>query len=351
VLKTIFDQGYFVMRIPTKTPWIAALLLFFAVPGAHAQTLKIATIAPEGSSWMNDMRAGAKVIEEHTEGRVKFKFYGGGVQGNDKQVQRKMRTGQLHGGAFASGAMNRFQKDGDLFSIPMVFNTIDEVRYVRSQMDNIIRQRLEDAGFVNFGFAGAGFAYMMSNQPLATLDDLKGQKVWIPEGDPVGFSALSALGVAPVIMPVTDVMTGLQTDLIDSVTVPPVGAVVFQWHTRLKYITELPIAYIYAALLIDKRAFSKLSEEDQEVVREVMEGTYRKFDQNGVRENSDALQALLGNGLQLVSPDTAQVSEWRGIVNASHRELANEGTFDVALLDQMQSLIDAYRNGDAVGAE
>jgi TRAP-type C4-dicarboxylate transport system substrate-binding protein len=146
-------------------------------------------------------------------------------------------------------------------------------------------------------------------------------------------------------------MTGLQTDLIDSVTVPPVGAVVFQWHTRLKYITELPIAYIYAALLIDKRAFSKLSEEDQEVVREVMEGTYRKFDQNGVRENSDALQALLGNGLQLVSPDTAQVSEWRGIVNASHRELANEGTFDVALLDQMQSLIDAYRNGDAVGAE
>lgn len=339
------------MRIPTKTPWIGALLLFFAVPGVHAQTLKIATIAPEGSSWMNDMRSGAKVIEEHTQGRVKFKFYGGGVQGNDKQVQRKMRTGQLHGGAFASGAMNKFQKDGDLFSIPMVFNTIDEVRYVRSQMDGIIRQRLEDAGFVNFGFAGAGFAYMMSNQPLVTLSDLKGQKVWIPEGDPIGFSALRALGVAPVIMPVTDVMTGLQTDLIDSVTVPPVGAVVFQWHTRLKYITELPIAYIYAALLIDKRAFSKLSEEDQKVVREVMEGTYRKFDQNGVRENGDALQALLGNGLQLVSPDTAQVSEWRGIVNASHRKLANEGTFDVTLLDQMQSLIDAYRNGAAVGAE
>ena len=339
------------MSMRKATPWIAALITFFAVPALQAQTLKIATIAPEGSSWMKDMRAGAKAIEGHTEGRVKFKFYGGGVQGNDKQVQRKMRTGQLHGGAFTSGALNKFQKDGDLFSMPMLFNSIDEVRFVRQEMVGDIRQRLEDAGYVNFGFAGAGFAYMMSNQPLATLADLKGRKVWIPEGDPIGFAALRSLGVAPVIMPVTDVMTGLQTDLLDCVTVPPVGAVVFQWHTRLKYITELPIAYVYASLLIDKRAFSRLSAEDQVVVREVMEGTYRKFDQNGVRENGDALAALLGNGLELVAPDSSEVSQWRTIVNASHQELATEGTFDVTLLDRMQGLIRDYRNGLAVGSK
>jgi len=339
------------MRFQLASRIGVALIALLVIPAGYAQTLKIATIAPEGSSWMNDMRAGAKAIEKNTEGRVKFKFYGGGVQGNDKQVQRKMRTGQLHGGAFTSGALNKFQKDGDLFSMPMVFNSIDEVRYVRKQMDAEIRRRLEDAGYVNFGFAGAGFAYMMSNQPLVTLDDLKGQKVWIPEGDPIGFAALRALGIAPVIMPVTDVMTGLQTDLLDSVTVPPVGALVFQWHTRLKFITELPIAYVYASLLIDRRAFSKISAEDQRVVREVMEGTYRKFDQNGVHENSEALLALLSNGLQMVKPDTAQFNEWRAIVNASHRQMASEGTFDVALLDQMQGLIKAYRNGTVVESD
>jgi len=327
---------------------LAGLLV---MPVGHTQTLKIATIAPEGSSWMKDMRAGAKAIEENTDGRVRFKFYGGGVQGNDKQVQRKMRTGQLHGGAFTSGAMNKFQKDADLFSMPMVFDTVEEVRYVRKAMDMDIRQRLEDAGYVNFGFAGAGFAFMMSNRPLVTLADLKGRKVWIPEGDPIGFAALQSLGVAPVIMPVTDVMTGLQTDLLDSVTVPPVGALVFQWHTQLKYVTELPIAYVYAALLIDKRAFSKLSQEDQQVVREVMEGTYRKFDQNGVRENDQALQALLGNGLQMVMPDTSEVSEWRSIVNTSHRQQAGEGTFDIELLNRMQGLVQTYRSGAAVGSE
>ena len=326
---------------------VCLFLLLLAAPAVFAQTLKIATIAPEGSSWMNDMRSGAKAIEEHTSGRVRFKFYGGGVQGNDKQVMRKMRTGQLHGGAFTSGALNKFQKDADLFAMPMLFNSIDEVRYVREKMDAEIRQRLEDAGYVNFGFAGAGFAYMMSNRPLASLEDLKGRKVWIPEGDPIGFAALKALGIAPVIMPITDVMTGLQTDLLDSVTVPPVGALVFQWHTRLSYITELPLAYVYAALLIDKRAFSRLSEEDQGVVREVMEGIYRKFNQYGVTDNREALQALLKNGLQMVQPETSELGQWRSIVTASHRRLAEEGTFDVVLLDRMEGLIGDYRNGSA----
>ena len=334
------------MRFMTISKVVAVLFLALTAPEAFAQTFKIATIAPEGSSWMKDMKSGAKAIEEHTDGRVKFKFYGGGVQGNDRQVQRKMRTGQLQGGAFTSGALNKFQKDADLFSMPMLFDSIDEARFVRTEMDAEVRQRLEDAGYVNFGFAGGGFAYMMSNKPLETLSDMKGQKVWIPEGDPIGFAALRALGVAPVIMPVTDVMTGLQTDLLDSVAVPPVGAVVFQWFTRLKYITELPIAYVYASLLIDKKAFSKVSEADQAIVREVMEGIYRKFDRYGVTDNLEALQALLDNGLEMVSPNAMEVSEWRTIVSDSHRQMAIDGTFDIELLDRVEELIDDYR-GDA----
>jgi TRAP-type C4-dicarboxylate transport system substrate-binding protein len=332
---------------------LISLLAFLLVPtqAALAQTLKIATIAPEGSSWMQDMRAGARAISEHTEGRVKIKFYGGGVQGNDKQVQRKMRTGQLHGGAFTSGGLNKFQADADLFALPMVFNSIEEARHVRAALEPELRQRLEAAGYVNFGFAAAGFAYMMSNRPMSTLDDLRGQKVWIPEGDPAGFAALRALGVAPVVMPVTDVMTGLQTDLLDSVTVPPVGAVVFQWHTRLKYITDVPVAYVYAALLVDKRAFSKLSAEDQAVFREVMEGLYRKFDQNGVKDNRQALQALQENGLQMVATDPAEHSEWQQIVNASHRKLGEDGVFDLEVLERMQSLVEEYRVGRIAGVQ
>ena len=309
----------------------------------QAQTIKIATIAPESSSWMKDMKAGAAAIEENTGGRVKFKFYGGGVQGNDKQVQRKMRTGQLHGGAFSSGGLNRFHQDADLFALPMLFDSVEEARFVRNELEPEVRKRLEDAGYVNFGLAAAGFAYMMSNRPARTLDDLKGSKVWIPEGDPVGFAALRALGVAPVVMPVTDVMTGLQTDLLDSITAPPVGAVVFQWHTQLQYLADVPIAYVYAALLIDKRVFSKISPDDQAVVREVMEGIYRKFDKYGVSDNDEAMQALLDGGMQRITPNAGEVAEWREIVQASHRKMADDDVFDPALYDRLQSLLEQYR--------
>jgi TRAP-type C4-dicarboxylate transport system substrate-binding protein len=318
---------------------------FTGVVPVHAQTLKIATIAPEGSSWMKDLRAGADEIQHRSNGRVSFKFYGGGVQGNDKQVQRKMRSGQLHGGAFTSGSMSNFQKNADLYALPMMFNDADEVMYVRKKLDPVLRQQMEDAGYVNFGFAGGGFAYMMSNRPLRSLADLSGQKVWTPEGDEISYAALKALGVAPVTMPLTDVMTGLQTDLLNSVTVSPVGAVVLQWHTRLKYITDLPVAYVYAAILIERKAFDRIPPQDQTLVREVMERIYRQFDGKSMADNDHALQALQESGLQLVKPEQAEVQSWREIVTHSHREQAQARVFDLALLDQLQGLLDDYRNG------
>ncbi len=319
------------------------LLAFVCCGSVSAQTLKIATIAPEGSAWMDDMRAGANAINERTGGRVTIKFYGGGVQGNDKQVQRKMRTGQLHGGAFTSGALHNFQPDADLYSLPLMFRDLQEVRHVRSRLDAELRQRLEQAGYVTFGFAGGGFAYMMSNKPLRDSAGLKGQKIWTPEGDAVSFAALRALGVAPVTMPITDVLTGLQTDLLDSVAVPPVGAVVLQWHTRLQYITELPLAYVYAALLIDGKAFARLQENDRKTVRDVMEGIYRQFDARGEADNDAAMQALLDSGLELVSPVAAEGRHWRQQVLASHQQQAAQGVVNADLFKRLQQLLHEYR--------
>lgn len=327
------------------------LLLAAALASADlaAQTLKIATIAPEGSSWMSDMRAAADKIAGRTEGRVTLKFYGGGVQGNDRQVQRKMRTGQLHGGAFTSGSMRLFQRDADLYALPLMFDSLDEVAFIRERLDPVLRERLEGEGYVTFGFAGGGFAYMMSNEPLRSLDDLQGQKVWTPEGDPIAFAALRTLGIAPVSMPVTDVMTGLQTDLLNSVTVPPVGAVVLQWHTRLRYITDMPVAYVYAAIVLDARAFGRLQPGDQAVVREVLEAVYRTFDAGGAVDNDEAMRALVESGLERVAPVQSEVDRWRDIVMRSHQEQAEAGVIDLALFNELKSLLATYRSRYGAG--
>lgn len=323
---------------------VAIFAGLLATGPALSQTLKLTTIVPEGSDWMVKMREGASKIDERTEGRVKIKLYGGGVQGrNARQVQRKMRTGQLHGGVFTAGELAVFQKDAGMYAMALMFNGIDEVRHVRRTFDAELETRLEDAGFVSFGFAGGGFAYLMSNQPISRIEDLNGNKVWTPEGDEVSFAAFKALGIAPVMMPVTDVLTGLQTDLLDSIVAPPVGAIVFQWHTRLKYITDLPVAYTYGALIIDAKSFSRLSEPDQAVVREEFEAIYERFDEGGASENQEALEGLLETGLQMVQPTQGQVPEWREKVVASQLEQAKRGAFDLALFERMRELLTGYR--------
>lgn len=322
------------------------LILLGLTTAAGAQTIKLATIAPEGSMWMDSMRAGAAEIDKRSAGRVKFKFYGGGVQGNDRQVLRKMRIGQLQGGAFTANGLIEVEKNSQLYALPMLFNNLEEVQFVRARMDSKLRGLIEQAGYVNFGFAGGGFARMMSNQPIANLNDLQGRKVWVPDGDRFSYEASKALGISPVILPLTDVMTGLQTELIDTIMSPPNAAIVLQWNTKVSYITDLPLSYIFAMIAIDKKHFDRIQPADQVIVREVMEKIYEVFDRQGIDDNQKAYQALIDNGMQPVTPDLGQIPEWRNVIQASNRRLADDGVIDIRLLDELECYLTGFRAGN-----
>jgi TRAP-type C4-dicarboxylate transport system substrate-binding protein len=321
-----------------------------ATPAQAATTLKIATVIPDGTDWMKTMREGIAEIKERTEGRVEIKVYGGGVQGNDAQIRRKMRIGQLHGGVFTSGGLRAFQKDAELYGLPRLFRDYDEIAYVRERMDEEIYRRLEEAGFITFGYAGGGFAHLISNSPVKTQEDLRGIKLWIPEGDRVAQLATEAMRVSPASLPITDVLTGLQTDLIDTVMGPPVGVIVMQWHTAMSYITDLKLAYIYAGLLIDRRPWSKIAPEDQAVVREVMERIYRQFDAQGIADDEAALAALLDQGLELVPLDDADRAAWDELFMSTNEAAAQAGTFDAELLRILECHLAVYRGEQAEGS-
>ncbi len=327
---------------------ITALLLL-SIGAAHtaagATVLKLATIAPEGSSWMEGMRAGAKEIKARTEGRVVLKFYGGGVMGNDKKVLRKIRIGQLHGGSFVASGVAEQYPDINLYGLPLLFESLEEVDYVRERMDEAIEQGLEEAGWVNFGIAEGGMAMLMSSKPVRSLKDLERQKVWVPEGDTISYSAMEALGLSPVTLPITDVLTGLQTGLIDIIATSPVGALVFQWHTKVKYITRLPVSYLIAVLAIDKRAFNRLEPGDQMVVREVMSRIYDEFDETNRSDNDEAISALLASGLQYVEPNPEEVSQWRATVAEANRAQGKAGAFTPAMLDKLIGYLDEFHDG------
>lgn len=328
---------------------LVAAALMCSLP-AYAVTLKVATVTPENSGWMKDMRASAELIKERTDGRVVIKYYGGGVMGNDTKVLGRIRIGSLQGGAFTPTALAGQYSGLNLYGLPMVFDSEEEAAYVRGHLDDKLRQGLEDAGFVNFGFAAGGFAILMSNTPVDELADLKGKKVWVPEGDDISYASMEALSLSPVTLPLTDVLTGLQTGLIDIVAMSPIGALVLQWHTKVSYVTELPLVYTLGFMAIDKRAFNKISAADQAIVREVMEATYRKFDAENLAFNHDARGALIESGIQSVPYDIQEYLAIREVLAQSNQELGRGGAFSKALFDEMMGHIDNYRQQQAAGA-
>ncbi|NND36435.1 MAG: TRAP transporter substrate-binding protein DctP [Gammaproteobacteria bacterium] len=324
---------------------MAVIVLILFAGAADAMQFKIATVAPEGSQWMTDLKAAAAQVKERTDGRVTFKFYGGGVMGNDKKVLRKVRIGQLHGGVFTANGLAERYRDIQLYGLPMVFASQEEVDYVRERMDPLLKAGLDDAGFVSFGFAGGGFAKLMGNESVATIDQLRGRKVWVPEGDRPSYAAMETLELSPVVLPITDVLTGLQTGLLEYIATPPVGAVVLQWYTKVKYVMQYPFAYPLAIMAIDKQHFGKLSGEDQQVVSEIFTAIYDKFEQQNRVDNEQAENALRSNGLQFVDVDPGPMEAIRAKVAETSRRMAGDGAFSLELLDQMLEYVKAYRSG------
>ncbi|MDX1453990.1 MAG: TRAP transporter substrate-binding protein DctP [Gammaproteobacteria bacterium] len=327
---------------------ISGLLLAaaFVLP-AHAgeTTFKIATLAPDGSSWMVEMRKSAEVIANATDGRVKFKFYPGGVMGNDKSVLRKIRIGQLHGAAFTAGGIAEVYPDILVYSLPFAFRSHDEVDYVRDKLDPVLKAGLEDAGFVTFGFADGGFAKIMSKSPIRSAADLDGEKSWVPEGDKISYDVLSALGVSPVTLPITDVMTGLQTGLVSAIGASPLGAIAFQWHTRVQYMTDEPLMYLMGVFAIDKKRYAQLSDADSKVVRDELERLFAALNQQNRKDNNSAHEALKGQGIEFVEPTDAGLEEWRTTSEKVSRQLAAEGEFSVELTNRVYDLLEEKRNG------
>lgn len=321
---------------------LAALLL--TAPPAGARVLKIATVVPEGSAWMQDMRQAAAEIREKTQGRVQFKFYPGGVMGNDKTVLRKMRAGQLQGGAFTSGALSQIFPDLELYGAPLLIRSYAEVDYVRSRMDPDMVAGLERAGIVALAITDAGFAYLMSQRPMRQVADLSGAKVWIQEADVMSEKAFEIAGVSPVQLSLADVYTALQTGLVDTVTAPPMGAIALQWHTKVKYLTDFPLTYLTGVFALDARAFGRLQPGDQAVVREVIREAAQRQDESARVGAERAKEALRQQGIEFVTPATPEeVERWRDIGRQTLRAMRERGIYCEATIDALERHLEDYR--------
>ena len=321
-----------------------AIVSIAIVAGAEAKTLKFATLAPAGTTWMKEMKAGADQVKQRTGGRVKLKFYPGGVMGNDQSVHRKIKIGQLHGGAFTQVGMAQVYPGIQVLGLPMLFRSQEEVDYVREHVDVVLKREMEAAGFVLLGISDGGFARILSKQPMQDLEALRSSKIWLPEGDKVGLTVFRALGITPISLPIADVFTGMETGLIETIPVNPTAAIAFQWHSSAAYMTDVPINFLVGLLAIRKSVFDKLSAEDQAVMREEMGVVFKRLDELNRIDDEAAKAALQQQGITLVLPHPGEIERWRNISDQSIDDMVESGVMPADLVEQVRGHLQSFRD-------
>ncbi len=323
---------------------IFSLLSLLGLPlSVEARTFKIATIAPDGTTWMKKIRQGAKLIKKETQGRVKFKFYTGGVMGSDKSILKKMRIGQLHGGALTGGGLAEIYPDIQIYSLPFLFQDLGEVDYVRKAMDPVLKDGLESNGIKVLGLSEGGFAYLMSQKPIRSVDDMTSLKNWLPEGDQISQAVYESAGISPVPLALPDVYTGLQTGLVDTVASNTTSSIAFQWHTKVKYVTDIPLIYLVGTFIMDKKAFNKIKPEDQVIVSKIIGDVFKELDTINRQDNEKARNALKQQGIKFLHLTSDEEKRWKKISVKSNVILKEKGQYTEKMHSLLSGLLQEYR--------
>jgi TRAP-type C4-dicarboxylate transport system substrate-binding protein len=338
------------------TPGLRTALLLLACwaalsvcpPAAAAETyvLKFATLAPAGSTWMQLLEAWAAEVSEKSDGRLVFKIYPGGVQGDEPDVLKKIRFGQLQGGAFTGYGIGHFYSPARALELPFLFNGIDEIDYVRSRFMPTIEQGYRDNGYELLGWMEVGLIYFFSREPIYSLDDLKKRRIWQWTGDPMGQAFFDASGIAPIPLSIIDVYTSLSTGLIDTVYCPPLGAIALQWFTKTRYVTNVPMANGIGSLVVSRRFYQSLPQDLQKLLKRTGRITGDRLIEATRRDNLESLEILKTKGMQFIlNPEDLDATEVAEISRKAGESLMKSGYIPEATIRDIGAWVTEYRTG------
>ena len=305
---------------------ILPLILNLTILSAHALTIKVGALAPQGTNWAKSIKDFTKDVKKATDGKVKFKVYYGGVQGDEPDVLRKIRVGQLHGGIFTGKTLGDIYPD--IRSIELPFNFYDKAEQASkalSGMSDYFEKGLNDKGFVSLGFYEIGNVYLVSTKKVTSLEELKGIKVWAWEGDKLVEAMISSLNLSPVPLSITDVHASLSTGVIDAAYAPPLGIIALQWNNKVKYLVDFPTAFSIGAFLVNKKTWDKISPENQKKIIEISNKYVEKANKLAHQDNKQGLEALKKQGVEFVDFKKSDLDKAEEMRNNAIKQL--KGSF------------------------
>ncbi len=315
--------------------WLFAGSLSDAAP---AHVLKIATVAPAGSAWALKLEALKKQVQEVTDGKVQLRLYLGGVMGDDKDVLFKVKVGQLHGGGFMGAGTCMVCPAAKALMLPLTFQSEEEVDAVMERMQPHLEEESLRNGYVALGWTEIGFTYLYSTRPVGNLQDLRGAKPWMPADSPELVALFSVGRIHAVELGAVDVLTSLQTGIIETVYAPPLAAVAMQWFTKVKYVTDLRILYTFGGLFVSRAAWEKIPEDLRAKIAKACHEQTGDFKKQVRKSNAEALDVMKRNGIQMVQPSPEDLQEFKSVAAAAAVKL-QEGSFPSKAWKQVEQYL------------
>lgn len=279
---------------------ILAMLLTAGVFAAEKKTIiKFASVAPDGSTWMNIMEEFAEEVTEKTGGAIEFKFYPGGVSGDEKDVLRKMKINQINAAGFTSQGLGEVVKEVRLLNLPFIFNTYKQIDHVMAKMSPFFEAEYQKKGYTVLGWPEVGFAYVFSKDKVESLEDFRKVKMWIWGDDQLVNSLFKNIGIVPIPLALSDVNQSLQTGLIEGVYGSPLSAIAMQWNTSVKNMLDIKVANVPGGILINNKTWASLNEEQKKVIKEAGKKHFSKLTRASRKENEEAIAALKKTGTKI----------------------------------------------------
>jgi len=332
--------------ISSRVLCLLALLIFSSGSIAQTYTLKFATLMPTGTSWTKLLDDWVKEVEQKSNGRLKFKMFSGGVMGDEPDVLRKIRKGQLHGGMFTGYGIGRIYSPARVLEMPFLFKNVDESDYVRSQIMPELEVGFRDSGFELLGWPEVGFIHFFSTRPITSIDDIKQLRIWLWQGDPLGESFFKAADIDPVPLSIMDVYTQLSAKhgSIDTVYTSTFGAIALQWYSKLKYATEIPLTNAIGGLVVSNRFYNKLPPDLQQILKTSGKAMSDKIRLQAREENQRSIGILKKNGIEFMwAWDDAEMEELLRIRNNAAAYLQESNYIPADIFNKTEQLLAQYR--------
>ncbi len=290
-----------------KYVFIFFVIVFFNE--AHAVKIKFATLAPEGTAWVNLLRKMNSELEEKTNGKVKLKIYPGGVMGDENVVLQKIRAGQLHSAALTGIGLGQVESAERILEMPFLFKDYEEIDYVVSKISPKLEKLFLEKGYVVFGWAEAGLVNFFSKKPITSLQSLQEVKMWAWSIDPIVKIMFNEFNINSEPLELPDVTMSLDTGIINACYSTPLAALALQWAPRIKYITKQNMAYSSGALLISKNIYNQIPKQYQGTLIELGKKYAREITLATREENKNALDFFKKEGKEFVEFDAVQLND------------------------------------------